>query len=242
MRSSVPDVSKKYLELYQAAKIPLSTPIAYMLTKHIDGVQFLTRENVFILKRFQSITFIPEEKGLIGFYVDTDAIITKQKISLGVAVGDCSVIVATAVDRKDSKRFVIFVHSGFSGAILNVVGKAIDAAHTQYQFDNSDLVCAIYPSISGKNYKRGLSYLEEIQKAGLDFRSEFLIPVSETEAGFDFQAKIVSDLKDKGVEVINVSGLDTYEENRNRNLYSLTYAKENNLSLDNRFLVCVSLG
>lgn len=241
MRSSVPGASLKFEELFKQVGISLEKPLAYILGKHVDGIQFLTKENIFFLKSFQPVTFTPESSSWSGFYVEADAVITKQHISLCVAVADCAVIVLTAIDKIDGNRFLVFVHAGLSGTLLNVVGKAIDAAHDQYKFKNSDLTCAIYPSISGKYYRKNNRLLNEASSEGIDLSGGWITPFSESEVSLDFRSKIITDLKKIGVKDILTSDLDPYVENREGNLFSRTYAKDNNLDLECRFTVCVSL-
>ena len=90
-----------------------------------------------------------------------DALVSNiPKVLLGVKTADC---VPVLLGDTKTKAFAA-VHAGWRGTVNSIVKKAIEKMHEIYGTDAKDLICAIGPAASGKNYEVGQEVISAFQE------------------------------------------------------------------------------
>ena len=90
----------------------------------------------------------------------TDAIITnKRGICIGVLTADCVPILLY----DPVKRVIAAIHAGWRGTVGEIVKNTISRMIKSFNVHPSNLVAAIGPSISGKNYQVGSEVVEKFR-------------------------------------------------------------------------------
>jgi len=209
----------------------------HLMSSHNDEVQILTKGNLEAYKIFCQDEVAGPLKPVLVY---TDSLITKVKIPIVIATADCAIVVLTGIDKKDSKRFVIFSHLGIAGVLLNLIAKSIDTAKTVYKFKNSDLEAFVFPYLVRDNYKKER---EEIKFKELlkGYEGVKFIEVSGNMVDIYLGRKVQDELKKLGVKSISQTGLDTLEEHKKGKLFSHTYSYFKKKDKGKRFAVGVSL-
>jgi copper oxidase (laccase) domain-containing protein len=230
--ASNPSAINSYHKLFKQLQIK-GAQFIYLRPEHNNNVQIVTKENLAVYALYDTIdkTYIP---------ITTDGIITKEKIPIMITPADCAIIAMTGLDKHDHKRFVIFLHVGFAGAVLNICKKSLELAHLYYSFSNTDIDVFIFPHISKKHYKKPkkgnkmLSIIEKKEWKG------YIKSIDNTVV-IDFGGKIIADLQKEKIRHIIQSGIDTYDAHKQGKLYSYVYAVKQRKDLEKRFVVGVSL-
>lgn len=233
--ASNPEANKKYQQIFTELDIKNRTQV-HMQVDHNDNCQLLTAANLRIYKQFNLIP----KTNIVG--IKADSYITKEQVALSASPADCMIIVMTAVDAKDGKRFLIFNHSGIFGAFLQSALSAIRQAHSYYDFADHDLEVFIYPYISGKHFIKPLEGNPMVAEFAQQRWQPFVTPMpDDNTVAIDWGHLLIAELKEAGITQIHKTGLDTYEQHEVGKLYSHTYAKENVPSEDFRFGVIASI-
>jgi YfiH family protein len=95
-----------------------------------------------------------------------DALITNKKDTpLMVMVADCSPLLFY----DPNKEIIAVAHAGREGAFQNIVQKVIDSFIEDFQSNTENIIVAIGPAISAKNYKVNKIIYEEAKKKNLAF-------------------------------------------------------------------------
>ena len=97
-----------------------------------------------------------------------DATITKlANIFLCATTADCVPILLY----DNSKQIIAAIHAGWKGVVGGIIEKTISIMKELYQSSPSDIVAAIGPSISLKNYEVGEDLITKFKDAGYDLSS-----------------------------------------------------------------------
>lgn len=232
--ASNPKASESYQQIHAELDLKNRAQV-HMQVDHNDNCQLLTPANLRIYKQFN----LMPDTNIIS--IKADSFITKEQVALSASPADCMIIVMTAVDTKDGKRFLVFNHSGIFGAFLKSALSAIRQAHMYYDFADRDLEVFIYPYISGKHFVKSLAGNPMAAEFAEARWQPFVTPMQNSTIGIDWGKLLVAELRAAGIVKIYETGLDTYEQHKAGKLYSHTYAKENVSNEDFRFGVIVSL-
>ena len=91
----------------------------------------------------------------------SDALISNlESIIIGVKTADCVPILLGDVK---TNAFAA-VHAGWRGTVKSIVVKAFEKMRERYKTDAKDLVCAIGPAASGKNYEVGQDVINAFEE------------------------------------------------------------------------------
>lgn len=228
----------KYQKIFHLLNIK-SPNLVLLAPDHNDNVHVLTKENLIVYGLFNKDSAI---SGLIR--ISSDGIITKEKIPLVVTPADCVVVAICGVDLKDKRKFVILLHCGFTGTILQIVKKAIKTAHAYYDFCEKNLSAFVFPYIDGKHYVKELKNNQMFSyfKKELDgTRWKSFLKRENGHVEIDFGERLVADLTEIGIGNISSTGIDTYTAHEKGLLYSHVFAMEKRQDKGKRFAVGVSL-
>jgi polyphenol oxidase len=146
---------------------------------------------------------------------ETDALITNEtSICLAVKTADCVPILLF----DPVKKAIAAVHSGWRGTVQNIIGKTIKKMNQTYGTTPNELVAAIGPCISQKNYEVGQDVFEHFQK---------LFPETDTVLYFKDTRKkkaflnlteankrllLESGMKEQNIECSNICTFSTKED------------------------------
>jgi len=234
---SNPRAIRKYERLFALTGIKHKEFI-YIRPDHNDAIQVFTEENLLVYKLFNTVKKPYSNLKILPIYID--GVITKEKIPIIISPADCLVLVLTAKDRKDKKRFMILVHAGMSGAYLNIHKKALKEAKSLYSFHVSDVEAYVFPYISERNYKKP-STNNNLLPFLKSFEWKNFIKRKGKRISLAFGKKIESDLRRIGIIKIFSSGIDTYEAQKEGRLFSFVYQKKRRAKKFKHFAVVVSL-
>jgi len=160
----------------------------------------LNVKNVALQSQIHSdIVKIVHKSGVSG---ESDAMITSLTgLGLAVSAADCGNIYI--FDRR--KRVIAAVHSGWKGAMKQIVAKTLHQLAQVFNSKPADLLVYCGPSISQQNYEVG----EEVARF---FALKFL-SISNKKIFLDVSGVNYSMLRDFGIPANNIesSGLCTYE-------------------------------
>lgn len=140
-----------------------------------------------------------------------DASITHlNNIFLCATTADCTPILL--YDR--TKKVIGAIHAGWKGIVGGIIENTITAMKESYQTNPSDIVAAIGPSISQKNYEVGDELITNFEKAGIDLSSSSYINPTTNKYHIDLRRIACDQLVKMGVciEQIETSSLCTYDE------------------------------
>lgn len=152
-----------------------------------------------------------------------DALVSDaQGVLLGVKTADCVPILIGDVR---TKAFAA-VHAGWRGTVQSIVLNAIEKMRKFYDTNPKDLICAIGPAASGKNYEIGQDVIDAF-RANFPNSEHLFTPTRENHALIDLHLANKEQLIDEGVlpENIYVAPLCTIE----RTDLFFSYRKEKKL-------------
>ncbi len=99
-----------------------------------------------------------------------DALVSDvQNVLLGVKTADC---VPVLIGDAKTKSFAA-VHAGWRGTSCSIVKNAIEKMRENYGTNTKDLVCAIGPAASSKNYEVGQDVIVEFEEKFTDCKNLF---------------------------------------------------------------------
>lgn len=225
------EAESKFKRIFSDFSIDSKT-ILSILPEHNDNVRIIDKDNLRIHEMIQKTS------GSI-IKLSCDAIVTKEKVPLIISPGDCAVIFLTGIDEQDGKKFIAIIHSGFTGAILDIVSKTVTAAKSVYKFNNSDLLAAVLPYINGKHY---VKKLEDDRVQMVIDNSLWENALTKTENGLEvnYGKKLEDEIAALEIK-FESTGMDTYDENSKGNLFSQTYLRDQKLLDTQRFGVGICI-
>lgn len=137
---------------------------------------------------------------------DVDALVTDLPgVALAVLMADCGPVVLFDPVR----RVLAVVHAGRRGAVLDVVGAAIQTMADRFGTEPSALRAGVGPCVGPASYEIGEPQLAETRAALGD---RFLRPTRPGHARFDLPGALVHRLDQAGVagDRVEVAGVDTF--------------------------------
>tara|TARA_B100000003_G_scaffold31778_2_gene25840 strand:- start:963 stop:1715 length:753 start_codon:yes stop_codon:yes gene_type:complete len=151
----------------------------------------------FLIKKFS-------RKKIIG-----DALITTiKKLPIAVVTADCAPILILDTD----KRIIAAVHSGWKGAIKNIVTRVLNRM-IKLGSKKKDIVAVIGPCISQKNYEVGKEFKEKFIRK--DKKNSVFFKFRRKRIYFDLSKFIYNQLISFGILNIDVIRKDTFEIKNN---------------------------
>jgi len=133
---------------------------------------------------------------------ESDALITRKKnLGLAISSADCPAIFIY----DPIQKVIAAVHSGWRGTEKKILRKTIQKLKSDFNSDESNLICYIGPSISQKNY-------EVSEEVALKFDKEFILK-NENKFYLNLSGANYKMLIEEGVKRTNIqiSGLCTFE-------------------------------
>lgn len=234
---SNPRALSKYERLFPLCNIK-NREFIYLRPDHNDGLQHVTHKNLQVYRLFNAIK--KDYSNLTVYPIHIDGIITKEKIPFIITPADCLILVLTAIDRKDKKRFIILIHAGMSGAYLNIHKKALCYAKNIYSFSTRDIEAFLFPSISEEHYKKPIMNNDLLPLLKMQEWKRFIVKKGKV-VHLAFTRKIEYDLYKMGIKRIYSSGIDTYEAQKEGKLFSHVYQKRRKPKKSMHFAVVISL-
>lgn len=152
-----------------------------------------------------------------------DALVSDaENVLLGVKTADC---VPVLVADTKTKAFAA-IHAGWRGTVQSIVINAIEKLKENYGTNPKDLICAIGPAATCKNYEIGQDVIDAFRENFPDSETLFT-PTKQNHALIDLHTANNQQLKSIGVlpENIYVAPLCTME----RNDLFFSYRKEKKL-------------
>lgn len=155
------------------------------------------------------MNLIPSEK--IEILYGVDASITHLKdVFLCATTADCVPILL--YDKM--KQIVAAIHGGWSGLVGGIIENTISKMKEIYQSNPAEIIAAIGPSISQKNYEVGKELIVMFQEAGFNLSSSSYFNTQTQKWHIDLKLITHNELVRLGVfpQHIETSPLCTYDE------------------------------
>ena len=168
-------------------------------------------KEIFLVKQTHSnkFLFLSKNTKIKNRSITADAIITDKKdFPIAVLTADCVPILL--FDKK--RKMIAVIHAGWRGAFKGVISKVINFM-LKKGCDRKDIVVAIGPSITQKNYN-----------VKLDFKNKFIKKHKKNKIFFKNRNKLIyfdlpnfikSQLKFNKISKIDTINIDTYDKKNN---------------------------
>ena len=168
-------------------------------------------KEIFLVKQNHSnkFLFLSKNTKIKNRSITADAIITDKKdFPIAVLTADCVPILL--FDKK--RKMIAVIHAGWRGAFKGVISKVINFM-LKKGCDRKDIVVAIGPSITQKNYN-----------VKLDFKNKFIKKHKKNKIFFKNRNKLIyfdlpnfikSQLKFNKISKIDMINIDTYDKKNN---------------------------
>ena len=168
-------------------------------------------KEIFLVKQTHSnkFLFLSKNTKIKNRSITADAIITDKKdFPIAVLTADCVPILL--FDKK--RKMIAAIHAGWRGAFKGVISKVINFM-LKKGCDRKDIIVAIGPSITQKNYN-----------VKLDFKNKFIKKHKKNKIFFKNRNKLIyfdlpnyikSQLKFNKISKIDMINIDTYDKKNN---------------------------
>ena len=168
-------------------------------------------KEIFLVKQTHSnkFLFLSKNTKIKNRSITADAIITDKKdFPIAVLTADCAPILL--FDKK--RKMIAAIHAGWRGAFKGVISKVINFM-LKKGCDRKDIIVAIGPSITQKNYN-----------VKLDFKNKFIKKHKKNKIFFKNRNKLIyfdlpnyikSQLKFNKISKIDMINIDTYDKKNN---------------------------
>jgi len=168
-------------------------------------------KEIFLVKQTHSnkFLFLSKNTKIKNRSITADAIITDKKdFPIAVLTADCVPILL--FDKK--RKMIAVIHAGWRGAFKGVISKVINFM-LKKGCDRKDIIVAIGPSITQKNYN-----------VKLDFKNKFIKKHKKNKIFFKNRNKLIyfdltnfikSQLKFNKISKIDMINIDTYDKKNN---------------------------
>ncbi len=180
-------ISKNEEEIYSALLLENNFKHAFLTRKSITSLQtnlgkenHFTKHSIHQLKQIHSNRIITCEEALKPPWPEGDALISSKgkKQILCIYTADC--IPALFADKLTGR--VMAIHSGWRGIVNNILIKSINTME-RYGSKKSNIIVALGPAISGRNYEVSINLIKEIYNSiNID---NFLVRKSQRENQID---------------------------------------------------------
>ena len=129
-----------------------------------------------------------------------DALISKlPRVLLGVKTADC---VPLLLGDPINKAFAA-VHAGWRGTVQSIVAKAVKKMNAAFGTNPAELICAIGPAASCKNYEIGQDVIDAFH-SNFSTGEKYFTPTTDGHALIDLYSANKDQLKDAGVSETNI--------------------------------------
>ena len=168
-------------------------------------------KEIFLVKQTHSnkFLFLSKNTKIKNRSITADAIITDKKdFPIAVLTADC--VPLLLFDKK--RKMIAAIHAGWRGAFKGVISKVINFM-LKKGCDRKDIIVAIGPSITQKNYN-----------VKLDFKNKFIKKHKKNKIFFKNRNKLIyfdlpnyikSQLKFNKISKIDMINIDTYDKKNN---------------------------
>ena len=159
---------------------------------HGDNIIHIHDDNAMML----ALPERPEADGVL---------LTTSRVSASIRVADCAPVMICG------KEWVMILHSGFKGTVLNISVKGIELLRQLYGDDAVSGACAwIGPCIGRDDYERNVN--EEWSMRGINVFHCENYDMKGVKVYFDLAGEIKSQLLECGIDEKNItlSGINTY--------------------------------
>ena len=166
---------------------------------------------IFLVKQVHSnkFVFLSKKTKVKNRSIDADAIITeKKKIPIAVLTADCAPVLL--FDKK--RKMIAAIHAGWKGALKGVVYKVIKFM-LKKGCNKKDIIAAIGPSITQKNYNVRLNFKNKFIKKHK--KNKIFFKNINNLIYFDLPNYIKSQLKFNKISKIDMINIDTYDKKNN---------------------------
>ena len=139
-----------------------------------------------------------------------DALITDIKnVAIGVLTADC--VPLLIYDKK--KKIISAIHAGWKGAFKGIVKKVIKYLLNNRGCKPSDLIVAIGPCISSKNYVIKKDFKDKFIKK--DKQNKLFFKIIKNKSSFSLNSYIYNELKKLKIQNIEIINKDTFDQKNN---------------------------
>jgi len=202
LRGSMLDTGHGKAEASRAALSPLLGKSSRLIApKQVHGTTILetAAENAAADVEADGILFDAREAGKLG-------------IEASLRFADCApVVVAPSHEwvERSGTPWVLMMHSGYKGTVLNIAGAGLEKARGRYGAQALDGAWAwVGPCVGGANYPRDR---EEWTLRGLETFRETNVKSKGEKVFFDIAGELKLQLTDAGISRVFLSGIDTCE-------------------------------
>ena len=167
--------------------------------------------NLILLKQFHSNKIINFDNFLIKKKFKADGIITSaRKYALGILTADCVPILVA--DKKN--KTIGAIHSGWKGANSGIIENLVKSFEKKGS-KLSNLLVAIGPCISKKNYEVKIDFVENIKKNNRDYKKYFIN--KNNKIYFDLRLFVNNKFLKLKIHKSNIDHInkDTYDDYKN---------------------------
>ena len=168
-------------------------------------------KNLILLNQIHSdkFYFIKEDYKISKKKLKGDALITKKKnIAIGILTADCVPILI--YDK--NKKIIAAIHAGWKGAYKGIVLKVVKFLLSKGS-NCSDLMIAIGPCITSKNYEVKNDFKNKFMKKDIKNKKFFIIRKNKTY--FSLNNYIYYQLKMLGIKNLEIINKDTFDKKNN---------------------------
>ena len=166
---------------------------------------------IFLVKQTHSnkFLFLSKNTKIKNRSITADAIITDKKdFPIAVLTADCVPILL--FDKK--RKMIAAIHAGWRGAFKGVISKVINFM-LKKGCDRKDIIVAIGPSITQKNYNVKLNFKKKFIKKHK--KNKIFFKNRNKLIYFDLPNYIKSQLKFNKISKIDMINIDTYDKKNN---------------------------
>ena len=168
-------------------------------------------KEIFLVKQTHSnkFLFLSKNTKIKNRSITADAIITDKKdFPIAVLTADCVPILL--FDKK--RKMIAAIHAGWRGAFKGVISKVINFM-LKKGCDRKDIIVAIGPSITQKNYNVKLDFKNKFIKKHK--KNKIFFKNSNKLIYFDLPNYVKSQLKFNKISKIDMINIDTYSKKNN---------------------------
>ena len=166
----------------------------------------LNKNTIYLPKQIHSNKFYFIKNKSIKKRIKCDALITNKKnILIGVLTADCAPILIY----DPIKRIISVIHAGWKGAYKGILKNVITFLKSNGS-NIKDLVVAIGPCISIKNYEVKADFLRKFIKKNKN--NNIFFKFSNKKIYFNLKKYISFEIKKLGINKLEVINKDTFEE------------------------------
>ncbi len=171
-----------------------------------------TKSNkIFLVKQTHSnkFIFLNKKSKIKTRSISVDAIVSeKKRVPIAILTADCVPILIY----DNHKEIIAAIHAGWRGAYKNIIKKVIQFM-VKIGCNPKDMVAAIGPAISKKNYEVQLEFKKKFLKK--DKKNIKFFNTKKNKINFDLKAYVKNQIKLTLVNKIDSINIDTFDQKNN---------------------------